>query len=192
MFRLLSAILILFPVVALSDDTDPPTPEPVICSGTYALCTSAPCIPDPLNDGNTICDCEVTTGQNFAFDSCEARLPITADDGSTRVISTYGLVQAPMKPVMTCPVGTNWSDCLGVPCTVDPRNPERAICSCNLVTPDDIAEDYVTYGGACNQLSCDTAFWSAATVDSFAEGTQDLFLAMKLKTSPVTFCPAAE
>lgn len=192
MLRLLSALLIVLPALAWSSDTDQQPTEPVICPGKFALCTSAPCMPDPNDASRTICDCEVTTGLNFAFDSCKARIPTTAEDGSTRVVSTYGLVQAPMKPVMTCPAGTNWSDCLGVPCTVDPRNPERAICSCKLVTPEDNAEDYVTYGGACNQLSCDTAFWSAATVESFAEGTQDLLLTMKLKTSPVTFCPAAQ
>ncbi|MEG6509830.1 hypothetical protein V6C03_12735 [Methyloligella sp. 2.7D] len=162
-----------------------------VCSdtGSYALCTSAKCIPDPrAPDKTAICSCEVTSGPNFGTVPCDARKPTEEGGKTVAVMSLYSFAQAPTKPLMACPSGKPWTDCLNKPCRVDPSNPLKAICSCAIETTG----AFVTYGGSCNTLTCDTAYWSAATVASFEQGSQELVEAMQLQKSPVTYCPSAD
>ncbi|AXS41355.1 hypothetical protein [Breoghania sp. L-A4] len=87
---------------------------------------------------------------------------------------------------MACPSGKSWTDCLDKPCTVDPSDPLKAICACAIQQTG----AFVTYGGGCNTLTCDTAFWSAATPAAFVQGTTMLIEELGLAKSPVAFCPA--
>ena len=157
-----------------------------VCENEYVLCTSAPCIPDPSNpDKKAICNCEVNKGKNFGMSDCEARKPSTDSNGVTKALSTYSFAQAPTKPMLTCPKGKPWTDCLDQPCIVDQRNPLEAICTCKIVRN----QSFVTYGGDCNTITCDNAYWSAATLKSFLEGSSILAEAMGLGTVPAEFCP---
>lgn len=157
-----------------------------VCNNEYVLCTSAPCIPDPSNpDSKAICSCEVNKGQNFGMSDCEARKPSTDSNGVTKALSTYSFAQATEKTVLSCPLGKPWSDCLDQPCIVDPMNALKAICTCKIVRD----KPFVTYGGNCDTLTCDKAYWSAATAESFLEGSSELAKAMGLESVPAEFCP---
>lgn len=157
-----------------------------VCKNEYVLCTSAPCIPDPSNpDSHAICSCEVNKGPNFGMSDCKARKPSTDSNGVTRALSTYSFAQAPEKAVLSCPVGNPWSDCLDQPCIVDPTNALKAICTCKIVSDT----PFVTYGGNCNTLTCDYAYWSGATAESYLEGSSELAKAMGLESVPAKFCP---
>ncbi|MEQ9618748.1 MAG: hypothetical protein RIG61_06205 [Deltaproteobacteria bacterium] len=157
-----------------------------VCNNEYVLCTSAPCIPDPSSpDSKAICSCEVNRGPNFGMSDCEARKPSTDSNGVKKALSTYSFAQAPAKPVLSCPEGKPWTDCLDQPCIVDPINPLKAICTCRIVRD----RPFVTYGGECNTFTCDNAYWSAATLASFMEGSSMLAEAMGLESIPAAFCP---
>jgi len=158
----------------------------IICDNEYALCTSAPCIPDPSNpDSKAICSCEVNKGKNFGMSSCESRTPVTDSNGVTKTLSTYSFAQAASKPVLSCAAGKPWTNCLDQPCIVDQMNPHKAICTCEILRD----QPFLTYGGDCNVLTCDTAYWSAATSEAFLQGSQELIKTMGLKEMPAEYCP---
>lgn len=160
--------------------------EGIICEGLYALCTSAPCIPDPENrESKALCSCEVNKGINYGHTSCDQRTPAKDDYGITTLISTYSFAQGPSRPILICPEGKPWTDCLDRPCTVNPMNPLSAMCKCDIIRD----KEFVTYGGECNTLSCDTGFWSGATVGSYIEASNQLSKKMGIGDFPVTYCP---
>lgn len=180
-FALSAAIILSLDTTAQADKG-----SGIVCSNKYVLCTSAPCVPDPSNLGSkAICKCDVNSGKNYGMSPCDARTPATDSTGVTKALSTYSFVQAPYKPVLTCPAGKPWTDCLDQPCIVDPMNPLKAICTCKIKRE----EPYVTYGGGCNVLSCDNAYWSGATLEAFNQGSIELVKAMGLKSVPTKFCP---
>jgi len=166
-----------------------------VCDTGFALCTSAPCIPDPMApDEQAICTCEVTQGPNFADQTpCKERnaKTITTVSGLEvqQIISTYAFVQAATKPVLTCDNDFPWTDCLNAKCIIDPKQPLKAICTCPYANTDDAT--FVTYGGSCNTSTCATAVWSAATVENFNAGSDALKRYMKIAKNddPWTMCP---
>lgn len=161
----------------------------IICEGIYALCTSAPCIPDPENrESKALCSCEVNKGINYGHTSCDERNPSKDDYGVTTLVSTYSFAQGPSKPILICPEGKPWTDCLDRPCTVNPMNPLNAMCKCDIIRD----KAFVTYGGECNTLSCDTGFWSGATVGSYIDASNQLSNKMGMRDFPVTYCPGVE
>ena len=184
-----AAVFLALPATA--DDTLPADEQ--VCTSDFALCTSAPCIPDPSAPSKqALCTCEVTHGPNFADKTkCEERGPQAVATVSglevQQVISTYAFIQAATKPVMTCENTTPWTDCLNAKCIVDPKHPLKAICTCPYANTDDAT--YVTYGGSCNTNTCATAVWSAATVDAFKNGSGALMRYMKLNEKPWATCP---
>lgn len=162
-----------------------------ICETQYALCTSAPCTPDPTAPNErAICDCVVENGPNFGIQtSCAGRQPVDVS-GTTKLVSTYSFAQAGSKDVMTCEGTDIWTDCLDMPCVVDPRDPGKAICTCNIVT----GGTFVTYGGGCDTQTCSTGYWSAATQQAFATGSAALIetLGLQGQEKPYTFCEPAD
>ncbi|WP_346899641.1 hypothetical protein [uncultured Roseibium sp.] len=189
---------------------DEASSDGIVCNGYYALCTSARCIPDPrapLTYG--ICSCEVRNGTNFGLQTnCGQRIPFQSmNDGSTKQVdniaeittaaaepvslrSTYSFGQAADKSVMKCEAGSAWTDCLDARCTLDPTDPLKAICTCKIGTKDGAHadQDFVTFGGDCNTLSCVPSLWSAATIPSFKLGTEVMTNALGLDTAPVSYC----
>jgi hypothetical protein len=73
---------------------------------------------------------------------------------------------------------------LNKPCTVDPANPKKAMCACDVVREG----EWITAGGNCNTATCNTAYWSAAPADAFSGGTNFLLKSLNIKTSPVKAC----
>lgn len=135
------------------------SPSAIVCEQSYALCTSAPCIPDPKTPGKSLCTCSVEQGQSAGFTTCDKRKPYLDKYNVTRLISTFSFAQFSSKKSLDCPQGAPWSNCVDMPCTVDPQNANRAICQCELST----TPAFFTFGGNCESASCKTGFWSGAT-----------------------------
>ena len=157
-----------------------------ICKGEYVLCTSAPCVPHPTNpETKAICDCDVNIGENFGLSECEERKPRINKDGTKGLLSTYSFAQAPTKPIMTCPSGKPWSNCLDQPCTVNPLEPLHAYCYCDI----ERTSRFITYGANCTGITCNTGFWSGATVEQFMGASKQLTAEFGMQEDPTTFCP---
>lgn len=157
-----------------------------LCKQQYALCTSARCIPDPGNPGKAICFCDVETGPSMASVPCNELAPSTDKHGVRTVYSTFSFKQFVQgKKGLKCPAGTPWTFCLNKRCTVDPANPGKAICVCDIERTD----PWMTLGGDCDPATCKNAYWSGAALDDFAGANAFLTRALGLEKSPATWCP---
>jgi hypothetical protein len=138
----------------------------------FALCSYAPCRPIPGDPTKALCDCDVFDDVAIGNKTCEERKPRPGPYGLTQVVSDFSLIEIPTLPLMTCPDGTVWTQCLDAPCFVDPTNSQKAACTCQVQTSQTVQ----TYGGNCDTATCATSFWSAATpaqvqagIDAIAE-----------------------
>ena len=154
-----------------------------LCNQTYALCSAARCIPDPRQTGYAICHCEVINGISVGFTSCQKRTPVTNDDNTLRIISTFSFENG-TKSSMICPNGTLWTDCIDAPCTVNPENSKKAICSCPIKTKSVM----ITFGGYCKTSTCNTGFWSGATPETSSFLRNTLEKALKFKPQVAKKC----
>jgi hypothetical protein len=159
------------------------------CQQQFALCTSAPCIPQPGNLTVAICTCDVEEGPSLATVACDTLKPSTDADGVRTIYSTYSPKQfAQGKRVLKCPSGAPWTWCLNRPCTVDPANPKKAICACDIKRTG----EWITAGGNCRTATCKTAYWSGAAIPDFKDGTEFMMKQLKLKKFPATWCNRAD
>ena len=160
-----------------------------LCKQQYALCTSAVCIPQPGDPTKVICTCDVEDGASMASVACDTLQPSTDANGIRTVFSTYSLTQSIQGlKAMTCPGGTPWSQCLNKRCTVDPSDPTKAICTCDVVRSPN---QWMTLGGNCNTSTCATSYWSGATIPDAYSGGAFMSKALGLDKSPVQWCPVA-
>lgn len=154
-----------------------------LCNQTFALCTTAPCVPSATDPNISVCDCVVVNGYSVGFKSCSER----AQSGR-KVRSAFSTVNVnPNFAVLSCPSGVPWANCLDVECEIDPTNPAVAKCQCVTVTTG----ESLTFGGACETATCTSTIWSAATPD--LPGSAQYRKGMKQLNQPVTFpatCPA--
>ncbi|MBS0653068.1 MAG: hypothetical protein JSR39_06005 [Verrucomicrobia bacterium] len=158
-----------------------------LCKHQYALCTSAQCVPQPGDPTKAICFCDVEEGPSMGTVSCDGLQPGTDSNGVRTVYSTYSLKQyVEGKKGMKCPEGTPWTWCLNKRCTVDPADPKKAICTCDVVR----TQEWMTLGGNCDTSTCATGYWSGAPVSTNADGNVFLMKALGIETSPVKWCPA--
>lgn len=156
-----------------------------LCKHQYALCTSARCIPQPGDPTKAVCFCDVEEGASMSTVGCERLKPSTDANGVHTVYSTFSFQQFYQgKRSMACPEGTPWSWCLNKRCTIDPENPQKAICTCDVVR----TEKWLTLGGNCDTSTCATGYWSGATISTDQEGTAFLTKALGLTESPVKWC----
>ena len=184
----LRALPVMAALIAAFGHAESAQAENYLCQQQFALCTSAPCIPEPGNPTVAICSCDVEDGPSLASVACDTVKPSTDANGIRTVYSQFALKQWQQgKKTLKCPSGTPWTWCLDKPCTVDPANPKKAICACDVVRTG----EWITAGGNCNRATCNTAYWSAAPLDAFSDGTDFLLKSLKLKKSPVTWCRAA-
>ena len=183
------ALLAVLAAVLAAAFAGPPAAQAAnhLCKQQFALCTSAPCIPDPTNPKLAMCRCDVEEGPNLASVPCDTVKPHTDKGVVRRVYSQFALTQWEQgKKTLTCPSGTPWTWCLNKPCTVDPADPSKAMCACDIIQTG----ASVTAGGDCDAKTCRTAYWSAAPADAFSGGTDFLLKALDIKTSPVQACAA--
>jgi hypothetical protein len=184
----LRALPVMAALIAAFGHAESAQAENYLCQQQFALCTSAPCIPEPGNPKVAICSCDVEDGPSLASVACDTVKPSTDANGIRTVYSQFALKQWQQgKKTLKCPSGTPWTWCLDKRCTVDPANPKKAICACDVVRTG----EWITAGGNCNTATCNTAYWSAAPLDAFSDGTEFLLKSLKLKKSPVTWCRAA-
>jgi len=120
----------------------------------------------------------------------EQRHPeLITPDSPTQRVGAAALKQfAQGKRTLKCAAGTPWTWCLNKPCTVDPANPKKAICACDVLRTG----EWITAGGNCNTATCKTAYWSGAPLNDFNDGTDFLVKQLKLKKSPVNWCSQAD
>ncbi|WP_191499952.1 MauE/DoxX family redox-associated membrane protein [Mycobacterium simulans] len=154
-----------------------------LCNQSFALCTTAPCVPSATDPSISVCDCVVVNGYSVGFKTCPER----AQSGTT-VRSAFSTVNVnPNFGVLSCPSGVPWANCLDVECEIDPTNPARAKCQCITVNTG----ESLTFGGGCNTATCTSTIWSAATPD--LPGSAQYKKGMKKLAQPVNFpktCPA--
>lgn len=157
-----------------------------LCNQAFALCTSAPCIPQPGNPDVSICVCEMQEGPNLATVPCDTVRPSTDANGVRTVYSQFALTQFQQgKKGLRCPSGTPWSQCLNKICTVDPANPDKAICACDVVR----SGEWQTAGGDCQAATCGTAYWSGALLADSRNNADFMMQQLKIATSPAEACP---
>lgn len=158
-----------------------------LCKQEYALCTSALCIPQPGDPTKSICFCDVIDGPSLSTVPCDSVKPSTNENGVRTVYSAFSLEQFTTgKKGMKCPAGTPWSWCLNKKCTVDPSNPKKAICQCDVVRKD----AWMTLGGNCDTSTCSTGYWSGATISDIDDAAGFLTKALGIGESPMKWCPA--
>jgi hypothetical protein len=153
-----------------------------LCDQRYALCTDAACAPSRSDPSIVICECAIKTGYAVGFKSCDQRAP---RDSTLHSNFSTQLVTSATR-VMTCPAGDQWANCLDVICEIDPSDPTKANCQCQLVK----SGPSVTFGGNCNTTTCASVIWSAATPD--LPGSTQLEAGMKRLGLPLTLpepCP---
>ena len=108
---------------------------------------------------------------------------------SRTIYSAFSLEQFKQgKKVLRVPNGTPWTWCLNKRCTVDPSDPKKAICVCDVLRTG----EWITLGGNCDTGTCTTGYWSGATVKDFNEATSFMVKALSLDHSPVKWCQAAK
>lgn len=185
--QLLSYILPILAVFLVSYTYEKGNSKNYLCRHQFALCTSALCVPQPGDPTKAICFCDVEEGPSMATVPCKTLKPSVDDHGIHTVYSTFSLDQFEHgKKGMKCPEGTPWTWCLNKRCTVDPTNPKKAICLCDVMR----TEKWMTLGGNCDKATCHTGYWSGAALSDFNEGVEFLMKALGIEHSPVKWCPA--
>lgn len=160
-----------------------------LCSHPYALCTSARCVPQPGDSNQAICFCDVLEGVSMSTVPCDNLRPSIDKNGIQTVYSTFSYEQAREgKEILKCPGNTSWSWCLNKRCTVDPSDPDTAICLCDVVRTND---DWITFGGDCDLSTCTTAYWSGSTIKDFENGNRFMQKKLELEQLPVKWCQIA-
>jgi hypothetical protein len=156
-----------------------------MCDQTFALCTTAPCVPSPTDPTISVCDCVVVNGNSIGSKNCTDR----AQSGS-KIRSAFSTVNINTNfAVLSCPSAAPWANCLDVECEIDPRNPARAKCQCVTVKTG----PSITFGGGCDTATCTSTILSAASPEMYQAGMRQLRTAMDRVGKPVTFpppCPA--
>ena len=162
-------------------------PNMELCKHQYALCTSALCIPQPDDPTKAICFCTVEQGASMSSAPCKTIQPSTDANGIRTVYSSFSFEQFKQgKKVLQCPGGTPWTWCLNKRCTVDPSDPKKAICVCDVLR----SEEWITLGGSCDTATCTTGYWSGATPKDFNDASSFMTKALGLDQSPVKWCQA--
>lgn len=142
--------------------------EDRLCTQEYALCTSAPCIPDPNDHTKAICFCDVERGPSMSTIPCKELQPTTDSNGIRTVYSTFPLKQLKDgKRPMNCPSSTPWTWCLNKKCTINPANPSQAICSCDIKRNKG---EWTTFGGDQDASTCSDTYWSGALLQDAENG----------------------
>jgi len=137
----------------------------IMCNQPYALCTSAKCVPNPDNYNQTICNCDIEHGDSIGTKQCD-QLKGYIENNIKYIFSTFSPLQSVKqgKKILHCDAKYPWSNCLNQKCEVDPRDPKKAICACDLVKSK---KDWITFGGNANPSACANNYFSGAYFDDY-------------------------
>jgi hypothetical protein len=125
-----------------------------LCKSTYALCTTARCMPIAGHAGSVSCGCSVHTGFSAATTACRA---VQQTYAGRSIVSRY----YPVKAYAICANARPWANCLDSPCLIDKKDPSKATCTCTIAknqTP------YVIVTNRYSKSTCTTGIISSATV----------------------------
>lgn len=156
-----------------------------LCTHQYALCTSAPCVPQPGDPTQALCSCVVEEGKSMSSSPCSELQPSTDANGIRTIYSEFSQEQFKegMKG-MKCPSGTPWTWCLNKRCTVNPLDPKKAMCVCDVKRTG----EWMTLGGNCDTSTCTTGYWSGAPINDFESADAFMTKALGLEKSPAEWC----
>ena len=79
---------ILAAIFAAFGSAEPASAENYLCRQQFALCTSAPCIPQPGSTKVAMCTCDVEDGPSVATVACDTVKPSTDEYGVRTVYSS--------------------------------------------------------------------------------------------------------
>ena len=132
-------------------------PAMELCKHPYALfCTSALCIPQPDDPTKAICFCAVEDGASMSSVACNTTRPSTDANGIRTVYLHFRSNNSSrVRKCLQRPNGTPWTWCLNKRCTVDPSDPKKAICVCDVLR----TEEWITLGGNCDTATCKTGYF---------------------------------
>lgn len=151
----------LFFLITFCSSTYALSSKPIVCNGTYALCSAASCHHIAGIKGKASCYCSIWNGKNIGYSTCKARQIKTGTDGEKLLLSTFSFGGKHYK-YMICPKGTPWTSCLDQKCVIDKQSPNhrRAYCTCKIErnTP------YATFAGNCKTKYCSKGMWSGASL----------------------------
>jgi hypothetical protein len=146
-----------------------------VCESTYALCTTAPCVPVDGKDGALSCACEVKTGYSLGLEPCQS---VKETSEGKQVSSRY----FPVKSYAVCSNDRPWAWCLDKPCVIDPSNPTKAACACTTAKNQG---PYVIVTDTLSDSTCTSGIISSATVDQIGQATDFLKSSSKLRPFPI-------
>ncbi len=127
-----------------------------ICSGEYALCTGASCVPVPGQPDKLLCHCSTQNGYSAGLEPCVKTK--VSKEGYKEIKSRY----YPEAMFVKCSNNRTWANCLDSPCIVDANNPFNSLCTCKAVSGQG---DYVVSAKACNSSLCQSGIWSGSSYD---------------------------
>ena len=159
-----------------------PAPTFTVCSGTFALCTTATCYPIEGPDAKikVSCICDVKQGYSAGAKSC-SEVPPAPPQTSQKIPSRY----YPITNTAVCSNGLPWAMCLDSPCTIDAKDPSKANCDCDLQASP--GQGYVVVTNSYNDSTCKSDHvLSSATVSDLIQITGFLQGSQQLKSSPIT------
>src|SRR2546429_8659215 len=109
----LRALPVMAALIAAFGHAESAQAENYLCQQQFALCTSAPCIPEPGNPKVAICSCDVEQSASLATVECDTVKPSTDANGVRTVYSQFALKQFQGgKRALKCAAGTPWTWCL--------------------------------------------------------------------------------
>lgn len=189
----------------------------VMCQQAYALCIAARCVETSkhgltgkegdtftigggfatLDEIRTYADCECLTiiGNNIGKAACDTAAPEGRARNGDQIISTYSFQQNNKRfRVLICDpddfsTELLYADCYNQPCTIDPMDPDKAICDCPVfpaILPGDIDVPFITRGGDCRQAAC-LDIWSAAPLEIFPNTNDAMACGIGNPTPPKEF-----
>src|SRR6516165_5866431 len=87
----LRALPVMAALIAAFGHAESAQAENYLCQQQFALCTSAPCIPEPGDPKVAICSCDVEDGPSLASVACDTVKPSTDANGIRTVYSQFAL-----------------------------------------------------------------------------------------------------
>lgn len=157
-------------------------PTFTVCSGTFALCTTATCYPIAGTQAKikVSCVCDVKHGYSAGAKSC-SEVPPAAPQARQAIPSRY----YPITSTAVCSNKRPWAMCLDSPCTIDDKDPTKARCDCDLTASPE--EGYVVVTNSYHDSTCKSEhILSSATVSDLIQITGFLQDSPQLKPSPIT------
>jgi len=104
------------------------------CNSKFALCPAAKCVPNPNDDSQAYCFCDVKTGTNYSYgnNSCENISPYLTSSNQEIIFSDFSPIIKKMGyNTVSCPPEDVNLNCMNKICSIYPHDSTKAICICD-------------------------------------------------------------